>query len=121
MGLRNSSSNISPGVIGDSFRIVMFLSVIVGDLDVFGANLVQRKHTRHWSLMRMLCCPTRFRLSASSRLPGWYAQVVQRRCQLQLPQLAAGNGFDIAESPNSLPGMQCFGLAALEGLDHLAE
>gem|GEM_PF-5840929 len=28
------------------------------------------KEMRHWSLMRMLCCPLRSRFKASSRFPG---------------------------------------------------
>ena len=48
-----------------------------------------------------------------------YSQIIQACCQLQLPQLAAGNGFDIGEAPNPLSGVQCFSLAAPEELDHV--
>jgi len=45
-------------------------SVVIHDLHVATPLSLQTKHTRHWSLMRMLCWPWRSPLSSSSRLPG---------------------------------------------------
>lgn len=46
------------------------LLLVVNDLHVLGTGVVQWKQIRHWSLIQMLCWPTRSPLGTSGRLPG---------------------------------------------------
>lgn len=48
----------------------IFSSMIINNFDMIGLPSSQQKQMRHWSLIRILYCPTRFPCSASSRFPG---------------------------------------------------
>lgn len=104
-GLRNSSSNSSPGVTGGK-------SVIVDDFDGFRVAVDPAETDAELIVDSDAVLATAVSFERFQAVAGWDAQVVKSAGNLQLAQLPASNGLESLEPPNTASACQSLCVAA---------